>query len=356
MTYNRHPLQSQGAGLASRQLPDDAVVPYCNALAERLHWFSSVIAQEQQRKRLSAAAAKATAEFVQRLRATMMVMALKHGRQVLEVEPVPLTIDPTESGMPTFKDFWTLREDCEHAQTQLATIPDQDALLDQATEAIFRGERPVKQQILWLQRAYLDRLAATAVVKDFEMLAPVPLDATHGDRAYTVSWTGIVRSLNLFECSTLQFIERGGWHVSGGLDMLRNLISAMEGGRHSLQEMLGLCNDAAWIVPQTLERVTIGPYYHRWTENDAFTVQAFEAAHDEPWLLRATVEQAAATRPAARSTMDRLLGHEPMEIGPTIRSQVLLVPLAIKQQLGDADEDGTPAIVYGLSQDGDLVC
>jgi len=36
MTINRHPLQSIGVGQNSRMLPDEAVVPYCDALGERL--------------------------------------------------------------------------------------------------------------------------------------------------------------------------------------------------------------------------------------------------------------------------------------------------------------------------------
>src|SRR6266496_1221835 len=114
--------------------------------------------------RLTYQAAKA---FLRETRATILVMALKHGRQLLDVEPLPLTIDPTESGMPTFKDFWTLREDRDHAEEQLQQIPTREQLIAQATDAIYAGQRPIKQQILWLQRAYMERLSATPVVADF---------------------------------------------------------------------------------------------------------------------------------------------------------------------------------------------
>ncbi|MFN8477837.1 MAG: hypothetical protein U0074_08490 [Kouleothrix sp.] len=40
---------------------------------------------------------------------------------------------------------------------------------------IYNGHRPVKQQILWLQRAYMERLAATSVVSDFRQSEPVKL-------------------------------------------------------------------------------------------------------------------------------------------------------------------------------------
>ena len=43
------------------------------------------------------------------------------------------------------------------------------------------------------------------------------------------------------------------------------------------------------------------------------------------------------------------------EAGPSLRYKALLVPLAIKQLLGDADEDGQPCAVYGVTKDGDLV-
>lgn len=352
---NRHPLQSRGAGQAERRLPDEAVVRYCNTLAVRSAAFRRVIGEEQLAGRLSRVAAAATTAFLDDLRATVMVMALKHGRQLLDAEPVPLTIDPTESGMPTFKDFWQLHEDHAQAQVRLTELPDHAALVQQALEALYNGRRPAREQILWLQRAYMERLAATPVIADFRVGTPVALTEGRGDHPFAVSWTSIVRSLNLFECTTLQFIERGGWHVSGGTEKLYTLVQSLEGGRHNPAEMLGLCNDVAWIVPQAIERVVIGPYHHEWTENDSLVKRAFAAAPDDAWMLRCSIERVAATRPAARSTWDKLLGHEPMEIGPVIRSVAMLVPLPIKQQLGDADEDNNPATVYGLSSAGDLI-
>ncbi|HEY1011945.1 MAG TPA: hypothetical protein VGE07_04515 [Herpetosiphonaceae bacterium] len=355
MTINRHPLQARGAGQAQRLLPDRAVVEYCDKLGERFGWLRAVLREEQAAGRISAVAAQATRDFLHELRATMMVLALKHGRQLLQIEPLPLTIDPTESGMPTFKDFWALREDCANAREQLADIPSPDELLREATRAIFQGERPVKQQILWLQRSYLDRLAATSVVADFRIYPPVKLGAG-GDRLHAISWTGVIRSVNLFECTTLHFLERGGWHVTGGLDMLHGLIDSAANGRHQLQEIIGLCNEAAWIVPQAIERVTIGPYHHQWTENDRFISEAFAAAPADPWILRCAIDRVATTKAGERSLGDRLFGREPMAAGPTLQSTVLLAPLAIKQHLGDADEEGNPCVVYGVSRNGDLVC
>ena len=338
-------------------LPDEAVVPYCDALGGRLGWLAAALGQEQKEGRLSIAAFKASQAFLQETRATILVMALKHGRQLLDVEPLPLTIDPTESGMPTFKDFWTLREDRERAEEQLRQIPAREQLIAQAAEAIYAGQRPIKQQILWLQRAYMERLAATPVVADFRQQEPVRLSQKKSERLYAISWTGVIHSLNLFECVTLHFEEQGAWHVTGGIGELRDLVDDLAGGRHSLPEMIGLINEAPWIVPRTIERVTIGPYHHRWTENDELIERAFAAANGiEPWMLRATIERAATTKMAKRSTVDVLFGRTPMEAGPAVFYRVLLAPLAIKQFLGDADEDQQPCAVYGVSNDGDLVC
>jgi hypothetical protein len=357
MTINRHPLQAAGAGQAERMLPDAAVVPYCDTLGDRLNWLSAALDVEQQAGRLSIVACKAARAFLHEIRATLMVMALKHGRQLLDVEPVPLTIDPTESGMPTFKDFWTLREDRDHAEVQLQQIPTREELIAQATDAIFAGQRPIKQQILWLQRAYMERLAATPVVADFRQGPPVPLSDNRNERLHAVSWTGVIHSLNLFECTTLHFIVRGRWHVAGGTQDLSALVDDLAGGRHTLEAIIGLTNQVSWIVPQTIERVTIGPYHHRWTQNDELIEQAFAAANGtEPFMLRCLIERASTTRAAKRSQLDALFGREPMEAGPALRYGMLLVPLAMKQQLGDADEDGQPCAVYGVSNDGDLVC
>jgi hypothetical protein len=337
-------------------LPDEHVVHYCDELGDRLGWLGAALEQEQQAGRISIAAYKATHAFLHEIRATVMVLALKHGRQLLDVEPTPLTIDPTESGMPTFKDFWMLREDRNHAQDQLQQIPAREQLINQALETIYVARRPLKQQILWLQRAYMERLAATPIVADFRQMEPEHIGKNQRDRLYAVSWTGVLRSVNLFECTTLHFVERGGWHVTGGKDDLSALIDSISGGRHSLQEAIGLLNEAAWIVPQAIERVTIGPYQHEWTQNNEQVTHAFAAAHGvEPFLFRATIERAATTRAAKRSRMDVLFGREPMEAGPSVTYRVLLTPLAIKQQLGDADEQGRACAVYGVSRDGDLV-
>jgi hypothetical protein len=352
----RHPLLAAGAGQNTRMLPDEAVVPYCDILGDRLSRLGAALGEEQKEGRLSIAAFEATRAFLHEIRATLLVMALKHGRQLLDVEPVPLTVDPTESGMPTFKDFWTLREDRDHAQEQLQQIPNREELIAQATDAIYAGNRPIKQQILWLQRSYMERLAATPVVADFRQREPVCLDPKRRDKLYAVSWTGVVHSVNLFECCTLHFVESGGWHVTGGTKQLRDLVDDLYGGRHSLQEMVGLINQTPWIVPQTIERVTIGPYHHSWTQNDELVERAFAAANgQEPFMLRATIERAATTRALKRSTVDVLFGRQPMEAGPSLRYKALLVPLAIKQLLGDADEDGQPCTVYGVAGQGDLV-
>src|SRR5262249_48540111 len=155
------------------------------------------------------------------------------------VEPVPLTIDPTESGMPTVKDFWQLHEDRDRAQAQLAQIPAREALVEQALDAIFAGRRPLKEQILWIQRAYMERLAATPIVTEFRQMQPIRLGEKRRGRLSVISWTGIIRSVNLFECTTLHFVERGGWHVTGGAADLRSLIDDMAGGRHTLPEIIG---------------------------------------------------------------------------------------------------------------------
>jgi hypothetical protein len=357
LPINRHPLLAAGAGQNSRMLPDEEVVAYCDALGDRLGHLAKALGAEQQAGRISIAGHQAAQAFLHEIRATILVLALKHGRQLMDIEPVPLTIDPTESGMPTFKDFWMLRDDRDHAEEQLKQIPGREQLIEHARDAIYGGRRPVKQQILWLQRAYMERLAATPVVADFRQGELVNLSAKKGDRLYAISWTGVIHSVNLFECVTLHFEERGGWHVTGGLSELRGLVDSLAGGRHTLPEMIGLINEAPWIVPRAIERVTIGPYHHRWTENDELVQRALDAAHaDEPWMLRATIERAATTKAAKRSKMDVLFGREPMEAGPSVFYRVLLVPLATKQLLGDADEDGQPCTVYGVSGQGDLVC
>ncbi len=357
MAINRHPLQAAGAGQNSRMLPDEAVVTYCDALGDRLGWLGGALEAEQTAGRLSLAGCKAAQAFLQEIRATVLVLALKHGRQLLDVEPLPMTIDPTESGMPTFMDFWMLRDDRDHAEEQLRQIPAREQLVEHALDAIYNGHRPVKQQILWLQRAYMERLAATPVVADFRQGEPVKLSAKQGDRLYAVSWTGVIHSLNLFECVTLHFEERGGWHVTGGVAELRDLVDDLAGGRHTLPEMVGLINAAPWIVPRAIERVTVGPYHHHFTENDELVQRAFAAQHEgEPWMLRATIERAATTKAASRSKLDALFGREPMEAGPAVHYRLLLTPLAIKQLLGDADEDGQACTVYGVTKQGDLVC
>lgn len=357
MNIDRHPLLSAGAGLGERDLADDDLVPYCDDLHQRLFWLDKVLQAEQKEGHLSRAAQKATTAFLQELCVTITVMALKHSRQLLDTEPLPLTIDPTESGMPTFKDFWLLQEDRERAQQRLEHLPERTEVIDQAIEAIYSGRQPLKQQMLWLERSYLEQLANTPVVTDFRQMPTIRLTKKRGDQLFVTSWTGIIRSRNLFECTTLHFTERSGWHITGGQSDLTKLIDSIANGRHQLHEKVGLLNQAAWIVPRTLERVTIGPYHHQWTQNDDFVTQVFHASHNpNPFMLRATIERIATTGAAKRSHMDRLFGREPMEVGPSVTHRVLLVPLVMKQYLGDTDEEGQPCTVYGVSQEGDLVC
>ena len=49
-------------------LPDEAVVPYCDALGERLGWLADALGEEQKEGRLSIAAAKAAQAFLRETR------------------------------------------------------------------------------------------------------------------------------------------------------------------------------------------------------------------------------------------------------------------------------------------------
>ena len=82
MTINRHPLQSIGIGQNSRMLPDEAVVPYCDSLGERLGWLANALAEEQKEGRLSIAAAKAATN--KRAKRNRPVPRLAH-RRALEL-------------------------------------------------------------------------------------------------------------------------------------------------------------------------------------------------------------------------------------------------------------------------------
>src|SRR5689334_9796870 len=96
MKINCHALLAAGGGQSGRLLPDEAVVAYCDELGNRLAWLGAAQSEEQKERRISIAGFKAAQAFFREIRATIMVMALKHGRQLLDVEPLPLTIDPTE--------------------------------------------------------------------------------------------------------------------------------------------------------------------------------------------------------------------------------------------------------------------
>jgi hypothetical protein len=60
MISERHPLLAAGAGQNARRLPDEAVVPYCDALADRISYLSVTIQEEQKEGRLSIAACTGT--------------------------------------------------------------------------------------------------------------------------------------------------------------------------------------------------------------------------------------------------------------------------------------------------------
>jgi hypothetical protein len=79
-----HPLLAAGAGQNALRLPDEAVVPYCDALGDRLSRLGAALEEEQKEGRLSIAAVQATRAFLHEIRATLLVMALKHGRQLLD--------------------------------------------------------------------------------------------------------------------------------------------------------------------------------------------------------------------------------------------------------------------------------
>jgi hypothetical protein len=111
------------------------------------------------------------------------------------------------------------------------------------------------------------------------------------------------------------------------------------------------------IAPVMIERVHLGPLYHRWTQNDDRVQRVFAALSDEPFLMRLNIERALIAHTPGRPRLAGLFGSTPdtFHIGALGQERLIVVPVAAKQLLGDADEDGQPAHVYGLSRGGDLV-
>ena len=71
----------------------------------------------------------------------------------------------------------------------------------------------------------MERLSTTPVVADFRQQEPVRLSEKKSERLYAISWTGVIHSVNLFECVTLHFEEHGAWHVTEATHLMDAPIS-----------------------------------------------------------------------------------------------------------------------------------
>lgn len=350
---DRESLINAGGGAAQAALEPADVVPYTRLIAQRLAWVEPVLRHQMGIDRLSRAAYRAAAGLADRIAQTMGVMALKHGRHLIGADPLPLTVDPTGSGFPTFKDFWTLADEVGHATERLATIPTEDALYAAALDAIFRGVAPAAQQARLLERGYLEQLQGKRVVEDCSVHAAVDGALPSGEAGRAWSYDRLVHSLNRFDSVTVH-------HATGSPEpdpaRIQAVVGAQGMARPELLTLLGALTGLG-MVPVMIERVHLGPLYHRWTQNDERIRQVFDALHDEPFLMRITIERALIARTPGRARLGGLLGSEPdtYRIGALGQERLLVVPVAAKQLLGDADEDGQPAHVYGLSRGGDLV-
>ncbi|MBI4861505.1 MAG: hypothetical protein HY815_14780 [Candidatus Riflebacteria bacterium] len=120
------------------------------------------------------------------------------------------TIDPTDSGLPHFNDFWRIQKDREQAAPRLEELASPDEIVSRALAEILAGQYPLVWQRALVERRYYERVGTAEVVADFELSPPSLLEGNAGRPVLRRQWSGLAENDTLFlHYMMLYSLERG---------------------------------------------------------------------------------------------------------------------------------------------------
>lgn len=302
--------------------------------------------------------------FVKSISLFFTALRYKFSMQKKGVNATSLSIDPTESGFPHFTDLWNFKTDIETAEEQLSGLPAAEEIAKAAVDSIFRGEFPVREQLLYARRNYFEFIRGENIISDFKIFAPQALGTKDGETLYKVVFYGFDERYNIFNHYSMLATQKAGAALPLHKTKDHAIFQAISAFYKQDLFKLALHLDTVDpdVHPKVLLKYTVGPYFSGATLNaDNINAVLAEGSND-PFIFKFNISgvmsiQTLRESSVVKAFVNHLFGYaNSREIfSEKFSFDHAIVPFKIKQFLRDRDEAGRPCRVFGVLDGGELV-
>jgi hypothetical protein len=310
-------------------------------------------------------------EYLLRLGKTMNAFILRDKVNALQgavaqLQP-EMAIDPENSGFPiSIRDMLYIRKDKENIEQRLEAIPEDDDLIQTAIFSIYNRTFPTEVIKQKLEKKYLSMLSGI----------DIPAQLSLGENLYVKEDKGgnifkkvveryddgnIPRYYTIFFKVPTKSLKSIEWRPELEAVITNSLSGATS---HELPFMAEKIEKIEGVQLKMIERVDIGPFYNKFTNNKEDMVKLLEDATDAEGVLSFTKYYIARTNNAdipvtglankwnAMFTGDDVIG----QFDPVIASPpYMIMPFRLAQKVKSQKLIlGEQAQIYGITTSGDF--
>ncbi|MBS3146597.1 hypothetical protein J4471_02775 [Candidatus Woesearchaeota archaeon] len=299
--------------------------------------------------------------YIEIIKDSIDCLVLKHALPKEDQLDFPLTIDPTESGFPTYKDFYLLQRDKERASKVLEVLPQRKTIIEDIRNEILKGRNQEHYQILLMRYNYFSRVKDTNVLKEF-MVGNTKVRKEEDEKKFcTLDWTCIERATNLPVYYRMFFTQNSWTEVFNPSQnaKIQTILYQTQMGLTDIKSIASTINkEIDEISPKQIMKYVIGPFYNTHTKNKPNLNAILEDTKDQS-ILKFRVERVGSVN------VKLVGGHLRKFFGLEIEKEVygdvdiydrrMIVPCGLKQIIGNYDENKRPCRVYGVTTGGDII-
>lgn len=333
-----------------KRIDEAEVLPYLNRLSSRLSNLSEILKREGN---------EFVVPYFQIVKNSIDCLTLKYEIKGEDKIDFSLTIDPTDSGFPTVKDFYLIERNKEEAKSVLEQLPERDEIIDSIRKSILRGESPINWQIVLKRHNFYAKLSKSKVLKEYHLNEPRLIKEENGRRFYTQEWSCVEMATNVPVFYRMCFTQdrRASPIEEAPNYKLETLIYQTKLSMIDLKGFAALVDrDIEELHPKLIERYEIGPYYDSLTTNSQELSEAFNDM-ENPSALKFTIGRVLSEKVQKYGNWaDWILGRKTEKeiFGPVDSETRMIVPFRVKQKLKNKDEHGNPCKIYGVTESGEV--
>lgn len=275
-----------------------------------------------------------------------------------------LAIHPTDSGFPLFiRDLGYLAKDQSKAESQLATIPADEELVDAALFSLFRGQFPQDTINRKYARIYWEGLNKAEIPASLKILDEMLIEKRNSSGYYCKAVERLDETGNLPLLYSIYFRVPEGF---GGADWKMELPEAIRSGLGTaisieLPYLARQIEAIDGVMLDMLDRYTIGPFYNRFTENSGAIADLITEEDDYIMMIQKnTVLRVAEQKHKGllRSIAGLISGDRTLGVfAPTLASvrHVLMPYRMLQKALNKNIPLGENVKLYGFTKEGGII-